>query len=413
MAAETDPAEPELDHPEVTMPLKPTRDPGDLPLRSIYIYLTNECNQSCPHCWINPTREGRYEREPPELEDYYRFIDAALPLGLTYVKLTGGEPLLRRETYPLIEYARGTGVCVGLETNAMLVGRREAEFLRRHEVNVSVSLDGGSPAAHDRRRGLTGAFERTLRALELLTAAGVPLTVTAAVSRSNLSELPEILDLLRQLPRRARLDLKINPIVPVGRAQKLASRGDTLPPHELQELVQWVGDELIPRYCRQGIGIVLQLELAFFPIDSLARGMGSIGVGHCGFLNLISVLADGGITFCGIGYAVPELTMGDIRNPYDLPALWREHPVLCDVRHKVHHALEGVCRDCLFRPTCLGGCRAAALATSGSVAASPPWCQSLYDAGLFPASRLRDRAAAVYAREAPRLERAYRLAQGG
>jgi len=377
------------------------------PLRSIYVYLTNECNQRCPHCWINPALEGRYEAEPPALGDYYRFIDRALPLGLDYVKLTGGEPSLRRETWPLIEYASTAGLIVGLETNAMLLGQREVEFLRRHRVQVSVSLDGSTAPSHDRRRGLTGAFERTLRALHLLSEAEIPMTITAAVSRSNIGELPHILGLLQQVKGRAALDLKINPIVPVGRAEKMGRRGETLEPHELMELVLMVGERLVPEARPHGIDVLLQLELAYFPIENLARGLGTAGVGHCGFLNLISVLADGSITFCGIGYAEPELTMGNIRGDYDLPGLWREHPLLTRVRDQVHHSLEGVCGQCLFHSLCLGGCRAAALAVHGSVAASPPWCQALYDAGLFPTTRLREPEAGAYARHAPELRQAY------
>jgi len=367
------------------------------PLRSIYVYLTNECNQRCLHCWINPTLEGRYRGRQPELDQYRRFLDAALPLGLNFVKVTGGEPLLREETFPLIEHVTQIGARAALETNAMLVGSREADFLREHEVRVSVSLDGATAASHDHRRGLEGAFERTWHALESMTEIGIPLTIVTSVSRSNLPELPKILELLRGLKREAPITLKINPIVPLGRARTLARSGETLLPDELLALVTQVCDDLLPTYRESGIGIVLQLELAFFPVDSLMEGAGKAGVYHCGFLNLLSVLADGSITFCGIGYEAPQLTMGNVRGEYDLPTLWREHPTLREVRFKVNHALEGVCGDCLLHGICLGGCRASALALNGSLAASPPLCQSLYDAGLFPVSRLRQPAARRYA----------------
>jgi radical SAM protein with 4Fe4S-binding SPASM domain len=89
--------------------------------------------------------------------------------------------------------------------------------------------------------------------------------------------------------------------------------------------------------------------------------------------------------------------MGNIKDGYDLPSLWQDHPVLQEVRHDVYHALEGVCGDCLLQSICLGGCRASALALGGSLAASPPYCQALYDSGLFPATRLREPAASRYA----------------
>ncbi len=373
------------------------------PLHVIYLYLTNECNQRCSHCWINPSLEGRYRGEQPSLDDYRRFIDASLPLGLKFVKLTGGEPLLRDETYPLIEYLSQLGISTTLETNGMLIGRKEAEFLKEHQVVVSVSLDGATAAVHERRRGLEGAFERTWSALEVMTELGIPVTVVTAVSHSNREEVPEILELLRGLKKDAPLGFKVNPVIPVGRGRKLARQGETLAPDELVDLAAVVSGDLMPRYKDYGIEVMLQLEVSFFSIDDLASGGGQGGVYHCRFLNLLSVLADGSITLCGIGYEAPELTMGNIREPYDLPALWENHDTLTGVRFTVHHALQGVCGDCLFQRMCLGGCRASALAVGGSLAASPPSCQALYDAGLFAASRLREPAASRYAAVAPGL----------
>ena len=382
-------------------------DNGSPPLQSIYIYLTDECNQMCPHCWISPVAVGRSRVSRPDIEQYTRFIDAALPLGLDYVKLTGGEPLLRKETFPIIEHAARCGAYAGLETNAMLVGEKEAEFLKKQRVHVSVSLDGSCPEVHDRRRGLKGAFQRTVRALKLLAQSGVPLTVTTALSRSNYGELEKILELLCDIKGSGRLDLKINPIVPMGRASFMKKSGETLQPHELLDLVESVRNEYLPRSRARGVGIVLQLELAFFPIDSILRREGTAGAGHCGFLNLISLLADGSITFCGIGYTRRDLVMGNIRGEYDLPGLWKSHPQMLAVRRRVLENLDGVCGSCLFHPVCLGGCRAAAVAVEGSIAGSPPWCQALYNAGLFPPSRLNDEAATEYARIAPRLKADY------
>src|SRR5436305_5947923 len=101
-------------------------------LRSLYFYLTDECNQRCIHCWINPTVEGRSRTTHPSLDDYCRLIDAALPLGLKMVKLTGGEPLLREETLPIIRHVSRVGAYTMIETNGMLVVPREAELFRQH-----------------------------------------------------------------------------------------------------------------------------------------------------------------------------------------------------------------------------------------------------------------------------------------
>jgi SynChlorMet cassette radical SAM/SPASM protein ScmF len=373
----------------------------------MYIYVTDECDQRCPHCWIRPVREGHSSLTSPRLDQYFEFIDAARPMGLRYVKVTGGEPLLRRETFAIVEHSAQAGISSTIESNAMLVGEEQACFFRDHKVHIGVSLDGASPEVHDRRRGLIGAFERTMRAIRLMAATGVPLTVTCAVSRSNLGEIEKILELLSRVESRARIVFKINPIVPIGRARSMKRRGETLEPHELLHLAETVYEKLLPRFEPQGLKIMLQLEAAFFSVEGILNGLGKAGTRNCGFLSLISVLADGSITFCGIGYAQRHLVMGSIREEYDLPKLWNAHPLLTEVRRRVRHGLKGICGHCLFHPVCLGGCRASAVAVGGSLASSPPWCQALYEAGWFPATRLDDDAAREYKRIAPRLRAAH------
>jgi SynChlorMet cassette radical SAM/SPASM protein ScmF len=359
-------------------------------LKSLFIYLTHDCNQRCGHCWINARPNGLHSNVMPSCTDYFRLIDSALPLGLKSLKLTGGEPLLSDKLEQVLEYSTGQNLSIAIETNAMLVDSRWIELFRRFAVEVSVSLDGASPEVHDASRGVKGAFQLTWKAIEEMAGAHIPLVIICAVSRRNVAEIPKILERLRSVGERGQLCLKINPIIPVGRAENLGPRGQILSPEELLSLASYVTEELVPVYTQHQIGIALQLEMPFFDIRGLARGDGRIGASHCGFAQLLSVLADGSISFCGVGYAEPGYTMGNITEQYDLADIWHNHPVLKRARMILQNGLEGVCRECLFQPVCRGGCRALALECSKSLSAAPLWCQSLFDAGLFPKHLLRN-----------------------
>ena len=64
-------------------------------INTLYFYLTEGCNLACRHCWLAPKHEtpgNSYPMLPVEL--FEMAISEAKPLGLTGVKLTGGEPLL-------------------------------------------------------------------------------------------------------------------------------------------------------------------------------------------------------------------------------------------------------------------------------------------------------------------------------
>ncbi len=379
------------------------------PWRSLYIHLTDECNQHCPYCWASLVLAGRSKVRRPDLAQYRRFIDKAVPLGLSKVKVTGGEPLLREETLPILAHASRRGVDTDIDTNAALVGEVEVDFFRRNRVHVGTSIDVCGPEGSDPRRGLRGALQRTWKAVKAMTRAGIDLTVTAAVSHGNLGEIDRILDRIAGIEgRRGRIAVKINPIVTLRRVSSMNKRRETLFPHELLEFTNRVLRDVAPSYREKNLDISLQLEAAFFPIESMVQAVATSGARHCGFLNLISVLADGSITLCGIGQEQKHLIMGNIQRSYDLARIWEREPSMLDVRRRVFRGLRGVCSECQAQSDCLGGCRAAAVAAAASLAESPPWCQSLYDAGLFPASRLNDESAKRYAEIAPSLQARFR-----
>ena len=99
----------------------------------------------------------------------------AIPLGLGYVKISGGKALLRRDdVLELIELTFRLGVSTRLETNGTLLDAQVADTLQRTRTAVSISLDGSTPELHEAIRLIPGCFEQTLAALALLADGGFP-----------------------------------------------------------------------------------------------------------------------------------------------------------------------------------------------------------------------------------------------
>jgi len=80
-------------------------------LNTIYFYLTDGCNLRCRHCWIEPdfSPTGQQCTFIP-LETMKSIITQAKPMGLTTVKLTGGEPLLHPAIHDILDYLRMEGL---------------------------------------------------------------------------------------------------------------------------------------------------------------------------------------------------------------------------------------------------------------------------------------------------------------
>ena len=108
--------------------------------------------------------------------------------------------------------------------------------------------------------------------------------------------------------------------------------------------------------------------MAFRPLRRIASGD---GCGVCGILGILGVIASGHWALCGIGEHVPEMVFGEIgRDP--LERVWRETPVLRQLREGLPERLGGVCGNCLMRHRCLGSCVAQNFYRAGDLF-SPFW----------------------------------------
>ena len=134
------------------------------------VAVTGRCNARCVMCdiWQRPAGVEM----PPAA---YR----RLPPSLRVVNLTGGEPFLRRDLPEVVAAVRETcpRARLILSTNGLALPRVRELAPRLADLDpalaVRVSLDGIG-AAHDRLRGVPGAFERARQSLDLLRGAGIP-----------------------------------------------------------------------------------------------------------------------------------------------------------------------------------------------------------------------------------------------
>ena len=132
------------------------------PLVHAYLYLSGGCNLRCAHCWISPDfapgREAAFDRLTTA--DVKKIVDEGRPLGLSHVKLTGGEPFLNKDIFDIIDLLAGRSLSVSIETNGTLIDRDAAAFLGKKGVgSVSVSMDSHRASFHDAFRGVEGAFD--------------------------------------------------------------------------------------------------------------------------------------------------------------------------------------------------------------------------------------------------------------
>ena len=156
-------------------------------IHDLRVSITDRCNYKCVYC-----RTGEHGAQYPELgtDEYLRLIRVFVGLGITKVRLTGGEPLLRRGLVELVkELARmrtldGAPLELALTTNGHLLDELAAPLKASGLNRVTVSMDAVDAPTFERITRVPGSFERVLGGIRAARAAGLaPLKVNCVLMR--------------------------------------------------------------------------------------------------------------------------------------------------------------------------------------------------------------------------------------
>jgi len=349
-------------------------------LDQLYFYLTEGCNLVCSHCWLSPGFDPDGDLYPVlNLELFRAAIQEAKPLGLTSVKLTGGEPLLHPEIMDILNIIKLNGLDLTMETNGLLCTSRVVEAISRQKNSfVSVSIDGADEKTHDRIRGVDGAFKSATGAVRRLAAAGLNPQIIMSIMASNVNQVEDIIKLSENLGAGS---IKFNTIQPTGRGKFVSSSTGSPQIDELIQLGKLVEGELA---ARTKLSLYFDYPAAFHPLKHFADT--GDGCGTCSILCILGVLPSGEYALCGIGSHVEELVFGKIGHD-SLAEIWRNNPFLHELRSGLPDRLTGVCSRCLMKYRCLGACIAQNFYRKQSVWAPYWFCEQADAMGLFPASR--------------------------
>ena len=138
--------------------------------------ITRDCDLCCLHCC---TESAPGKRLPDELDadEAMRIADEIIRVGVPYVMLCGGEPLVVPHFLALAEKLGRAGIRLKIETNGQRFDRAVAERLARLPIrSVQISLDGDTEATYGRQR-IGASLAAAHAACREVRAAGMPLEI--------------------------------------------------------------------------------------------------------------------------------------------------------------------------------------------------------------------------------------------
>jgi len=159
----------------------------------IGIFVNDNCNLKCSHCYVASTHKDILEGKALSLDEWSKIIDNALNLGVTHFSIIGKEPLLSPTvTKRILERLDGKGVSYEIITNGILIPEN-IDWLKKFNFNFfSISFDGYQED-HDKIRG-EGNYQKTRKGLLVAKKAGLKnLTVTHTVMPHNIKHLDKMI----------------------------------------------------------------------------------------------------------------------------------------------------------------------------------------------------------------------------
>ena len=160
---------------------------------TLILMLTKRCNLTCQFCDISNLNEEMITA------DAIRVIDNAYRLGLRWLIITGGEPLLHKGVFDIASYAKNLGFKVGITTNGILIKENVNKIHKSGIDVISVSLDGFSES-HDALRGKAGLFEQVkanILMLKTIIGEEQEITINFVLTNKNINDLEPLYDWAR------------------------------------------------------------------------------------------------------------------------------------------------------------------------------------------------------------------------
>ncbi len=314
--------------------------------------LTYACNLACVHCLSSSG-----QRDPRELttEQAKAVLDELRDLQVFYINIGGGEPMVRRDFFELLEHSIANGIGVKFSTNGAFIDRKNAERLAALDyLDIQISLDGTDAATNDAVRG-EGSFDTAIRAMENLRDAGFgQFKISVVVTRHNVRQLDEF----KALADSFGAQLRITRLRPAGRG---ADTWNELHPTNAQqrEIYDWLlahGENVLTGD-------------SFFHLNAFGESLP--GLNMCGAGRVVCLIDPLGDVYACPFVIHDQFKAGSVLDEGGFTKVWRESALFTELREPQS---AGACASCGSFDACQGGCMAAKFFTGIPLDGPDPEC---------------------------------------
>lgn len=338
---------------------------------NVLIEFTNNCNLACVHCFADSgigieIIDGRIKGEL-STEEWKHVIDNICDAGTFEIIVSGGEALMRKDIFEIMEYItqKTGGFC--LLSNMTLITNEVAEKLKNVGCyKVEGNLDGYDDKTYDEFRGVQGSFQKTVLGIKATLKAGIPVRCNITATKINIYNLKEVVKTAYNLGVR---ELVAVPLEPGGRA-RVSWEELEIPMSDSKKLMKYY-DEVkqwaLDKYGNEFLlvvptsNFVRDEDLRLKQIMDPNRLMPFCGAGkyHC------SVDPYGNVILCPTaGNSIKINPRNCLKS--DFKDIWKNADVFREIREFILPCYDNC--DCI---NCTGGCHVRSFQKTGRVVGNP------------------------------------------
>ena len=295
----------------------------NIPL-SVQLDLTYRCNERCIHCYLDHDDHG--EMNTAEIKG---LLDQMADAGVFFLTISGGEIMMRKDFFEILEHAHARTFSIKLKTNGVLIRKKEAERIRALGVeSVQISVYSHRAEVHDAITKMPGSFRQTIEAVRLLRTVGLHVTMANVLMVQNAQDYPGVRTLANELGAQCTLDPTITPMMD-GDRSILELNVDKAALREVFRDIALVGN--VEEFCAPPQGV-----------DEDALDMLPCSAGH----TACYVSPYGDVYPC-VQFPLPS---GNVRSTKFVD-IWRDSPQLKEVRSITLRDMPS-CSQCTHGATC-------------------------------------------------------------
>jgi radical SAM protein with 4Fe4S-binding SPASM domain len=338
-------------------------------------HITGKCNFHCTHCYDSKNQiELSTETLMKILNQYVDLLKKWNIRG--HINITGGEPLLSKNLFPLIDriFEEKETVSYAILTNGTLLNKEYLEHLRKTDCRfIQVSVEGDEEI-HDSIRG-KGSFKKLTDALKLVKKSGIKSMISFTLHKKNMNEFDSVV----RFAEKMKADFVWSDrLIPIGTGEQM--KEFMLEPKELETFLKNMyrkRKELLGHFWPK-TEIKMHRALQFLPF--LNNSTSNVHPYRCNAgRGLITILPDGSIVPCR---RMP-IIVGNILEQ-NLETIYCYSPLLNELRRNDRDPK--ACAECGQASQCKGGLRCLSFAYYGDPFRADPQCyliqESLPDASL-------------------------------